>query len=265
DHEPGFVGEAQRVHRALHQQPLNRFGQVGRYGDLPLQASCERFALDRFGHSIAFRSDPDAAAGKASRQIGYDLTVRSFDEADELLRRLLLARDDAGPQRSMTLRHRLFCDLCPNRHSFSVHSQTWLASRARSGFAGCGLVDLLGLQLLSRLEVFWSDPTKDHTRRHDHVLGFFAADVEDFEDALVAHRLAVLVLLALGPADEIVSCAVGKILERLNAVLAQGDHHRGRHTGHLREIVGYAQLPTLRVAFLLDPIEVLAGAGLDLL
>src|SRR5690606_26735490 len=153
-----------------------------------------------------FRRDPNPSPRKASRQIGYDLAFRSFDEADQLLRRLLLAGDDAGPQRSLSLRRWVACDLRPNRHSSSVRSSSWPVSRARLGFAGRSLPDLFGLRRLfsRRLEVLGADPAENHARGHDHVLGLLAAEVEAFEDALVAHRLGVLLLLALGPADKIV-------------------------------------------------------------
>ena len=76
--------------------------------------------------------------------------------------------------------------------------------------------------------------------------------------------LGILFLLALGPADEVVGGAVGKILQRLDAVLAHRDHHRRGDALDLGNLVGNAELAALGVAIGFLLLEVFARTRLDL-
>src|SRR6478752_8483575 len=73
-----------------------------------------------------------------------------------------------------------------------------------------------------RREILFLDPAGLDPRLHDQRLGFLARQIEAIEDAGVLDRLAVL---ALGPADQVVGGAAGQILDRLDAILAETDHH----------------------------------------
>ncbi len=80
----------------------------------------------------------------------------------------------------------------------------------------------------------------------------------------MAHRLSILFLLALGPADEIVGGAVGEILQRLHAVLAHRHHHRGGDALNLGNLVRHAELAALGVAIGFLLLEIFARTRLNL-
>src|SRR3990172_12787067 len=137
--------------------------------------------------------------------------------------------------------------------------------RSATCFSVGGLLRLARRRLGLRLdEVLGLHPTREHAGRHDDLLGVLAPGVEAIEHALVANGLGILLLLALGPADEVVGRAIGEILERLDAGLAERDQHRRRDPRDLGEIVGDAELAALGVALRLLLLQILARTRLDL-
>ena len=72
-----------------------------------------------------------------------------------------------------------------------------------------------------------------------------------------------LAVLAFDPADQVVGGAASEVLDGLDAILAQRDHHGRSQAGNLVELVGNAELLALCVEFGLAGIEVVNGAVLD--
>ena len=73
-----------------------------------------------------------------------------------------------------------------------------------------------------------------------------------------------LLVMPLAPAGEIVGGAIGQILDRLDAVLAERDQHRRGESRHLQKLVGDAERLALGVELGLEFLEMLAGARLNL-
>src|SRR5690606_38072221 len=140
--------------------------------------------------------------------------------------------------------------------------------RLSSSFRGTGRAiarlcgrPFLGRHGLRRRKILFGDPAGLEAGLQDHFLGFLAAHREILEGAVEALDLAVL---ALGPANEIVGRAARKILDRLDAFLAESDEHLRVEAGDLVEIVDHAELPALLVVLARDGLEVVDGALLDL-
>src|SRR5262249_42155651 len=96
--QASLVGQRQRFAQAPAQQVLDAVGQLGRNDEAALEALGEGVLLDGLGDRLPLGCDPNAASGKTPRQVRHDLAARTLDEAQELLRRTLQARDDARAQ-----------------------------------------------------------------------------------------------------------------------------------------------------------------------
>ena len=120
------------------------------------------------------------------------------------------------------------------------------------------LRDLFGLSG----EIGFRDPASRQTSLHDHLLRL---DTRDFELGEQAFELLRLAVLAFAPADEVVGGAAGEVLDRLDAVLTEGDHHLRGHTVDLAQLVGYAECFALLVHFSFQALQIFAGALLDFL
>ena len=142
----------------------------------------------------------------------------------------------------------------------SAHRRQPSAPAPWLGIGSFGFVFGRGL-----FDIFSLDPAGMNASGHDHVFDVRPRQLEAVEEALVPDGLGVLFLLALGPADELVGRAVGKVFDGLDAVFAERDHHRGRDAGNFRKLIGNAKLTTLRVALGFLLLEIFAGAALDLL
>jgi len=79
----------------------------------------------------------------------------------------------------------------------------------------------------------------------------------------VTDGLRILFLLAFGPADQFVGGAIGEILDRLDAVLAQSDEHGRGEARHFSQFVGHAKFAALGVALGFLLLQIFAGAVLD--
>ncbi len=90
-----------------------------------------------------------------------------------------------------------------------------------------------------------------------------ASSRETGKSLKVAVETLHFAVLALGPADEIVGGAAGKILHRLDALLAEHFEHGGGEAGNLVEFVGNAEHLAGFIVLTLDGRQVLDGAVLD--
>src|SRR5690606_16446800 len=145
-----------------------------------------------------------------------------------------------------------------------------------AAIAGKDRLDLFGLSLslghrsflslgLSRLhQIFRIDPASVYAGFHDQLLGIGTREFKAVEYTLVAYGLGILFALALDPADEIVGCAVGKVLDGLYTVFAKGYQHRRGDTGHLCEFILDAQLAATGITLAFNSLKVVTGAGLNL-
>src|SRR5262249_19246017 len=112
-----------------------------------------------------------------------------------------------------------------------------------------------------RLRLWLLNPARLHPRGDDEFLDLLPHQAERVEDAFMPNGL--FILTALSPAGEVVSRAIGEVLDRFDVVLAERDHHRRGDAGHFPERVGDAKPLALGVKLGLDLFEMLASASLN--
>ncbi len=80
----------------------------------------------------------------------------------------------------------------------------------------------------------------------------------------MAHGLCILFTFALRPPYDVIGGAVRDVFDRLNVVLAKRHHHRSCHTLNLGDVIGHPKLAPLSVSISFLLLQVLPGAGLNL-
>ncbi len=93
----------------------------------------------------------------------------------------------------------------------------------------------------------------------DHLFGFLARQFETGQRPVVADRFAIL---AFGPSDQVIGCAVCQILDRLDIVLAERNEHGGSHARNGLQFVGKTKTDAFLVMLGLDLNKMLAGTHL---
>ena len=119
---------------------------------------------------------------------------------------------------------------------------------------GLGALTLFGRSL--RFGLRRLDPAGAHSRAQDHGVGLRPRNVE-------AAQITGLGRIAVGPANEVVARAIGEILERLDAALAEPDQHRRGQALDLLQFVRDAERLALLIELRLDPGKVGLRARLD--
>ena len=183
-------------------------GQIRASPHLALEALGEQFCAAPPGRPperVAVTHKP--RPGRLRLMSGTTAPSGADDEADQLLDRLDLARDDAkslrrAPFRRAAIERRLSSSAASMPGVAHLTLPRLLRPASSAGFDQIGFRDPAGLQ----------------ARLHDDRLAFLARQFEAVEDAGLALGFAIL---ALGPADEIVGGAAGQVLDRLDAVLAE--------------------------------------------
>ena len=82
--QPGLAGDCQRIENRSFEEALGVVDEVRRQADIPLETAGENFAFDGLSQGIAGGSDPDAASGELTFDVGDGLAARSDDEPDQV-------------------------------------------------------------------------------------------------------------------------------------------------------------------------------------
>src|SRR5215217_2228130 len=265
--------KAQTVEKPLRQHRLDRVGEGRRRDQFGLRGAGKEALLGGGVDACAVGGDPDAPTRQLARQVGRDHAVRSGDEPDQLVFLHHRARDDVpalsrglpvGPRD--TGRRGAHVEFALTRKTplgvfrlpFS-HGQVVVLGVLDAGFGLVALNELF-------LDVFrlrrGLDPAHDDPGAHDQRLGVVRRQVEGFQDARLAHALAIL---GFEPATQVVRDQAGEILDGLHLALAQGDGDRQVDAFDLEHGVLDAQLDATGVlggGFL---VEEFAGASLQFL
>ena len=253
DDQAGLGGHRQGVEGRLFEQlSVRATRSVGSLTSrLKLRASA--FRLIASLSAVLGRRDPDAAAGKLALEVGHRFAIRSDDEADQsptgrtsrvTTHNRSRSRDCGPPSSSVVGSH---CARCAIMRSVSP-SALRLGGRLRSAAGG-------GARSASVIQ--------PALRRACMIIAS-ASSREISKPSRIPGSRSALAVLALGPAGQIVGGAAGQVLDRLDAVLAEPDQHRGGHAGDLFELVLDAEFLALGVEFGLDLGEIFARAGLQL-
>src|ERR1700722_10530599 len=147
------------------------------------------------------------------------------------------------------------CALWPLPIRPDARAQTGLRSRqpllGLPGFRRFSFLRRLGRRL---------DPARHNARAHDNRLGLLARQIKPVKEA---RMLLGLALAALSPTNKIVGGATGKVLDRLDLVLAELDQHGRRDAVDRLQFIGDAQSLALFVVLGFDLRQMALRAGLN--